>query len=352
MVCGPTATDVRLGHSDLTAHQVREVLPPVRAFTVTPDLVDVNSNIGYQSGSIAAGTGVVFGASGLVITNNHVIDGGTSISAFDLGNGHTYRVKVLGVDVSHDLAVLQLVGAHGLRRAPFGNPSLIVRGSVVSTVGNVGGVGGTPTITSGIITALDQSIVAYDSVAGVDEHLSGLFETNALLQPGDSGGPLVDAGGGVIGIDTAAVVDADPSATTNEGFAIPINQVLATAHAILAHQVSKQLSIGAAAYTPYLGVQVIQATSGKTDIGVQVAQVEAGSPAQKAGLKPNDIITALNPHPTAKPPGAARKITTTAQLRSMVADLQPGAAIALTWRLGKSGPVRTRSLTLAKGAAR
>jgi S1-C subfamily serine protease len=350
LTCGTSIVNVRRGHG-ISAHQVRKVLPPVPPSRVTPDLVDVTSEIGYQSGSIAAGTGIVLGPSGLVVTNNHVIVGATSITAVDLSNRHTYAVRVVGVDVSHDLAVLQLVGAHGLRHAPFGDSSMVVRGSGVSTVGNVGGAGGRPTITSGIITAVDQSVVAVDSSSNLEEHLSGLFETNALMQPGDSGGPLVDALGDVIGIDTAALNNISPSAATNEGFAIPISAALMTARAIIHGQASPELAIGSHAYTAYLGVQVIPAMSGTRHVGVRVVQVLRRSPAARAGLKAKDIITAINTDPTAHPPVPTHKITTPTQLATILNDLHPGASVALTWT-GKSAPVTPTLVRLGTGPAR
>ncbi len=351
VACGTSVANVRLGH-DVVAHQVGEVLAPVPPSAVTPAIVDITSQIGYQSGNLAAGTGVVIAASGLVITNNHVIAGSTSINAFDLGNHHNYtRVKVVGVDLSHDLAVLQLVGAHDLRRAPFGDSSKMIRGCGVSTVGNVGGTGGAPTITSGIITALNQSVVAVDSSAHVNEHLSGLFQTNALLQPGDSGGPLVDALGAVVGINTAAVVTSALSGAGNQGFAIPFNQVLATARAIISDQAAPGLAIGPDAHTAYLGIQVVQALSGKTNIGVRVVQVVPGSPAARAGLKANDIITAIDPDPDAKPSGSSRRISTPGQLATILNAVHPGASIVLVWT-HNSVPVAPSVITLGTGAAR
>ena len=151
-----------------------------------------------------------------------------------------------------------------------------------------------------------------DSSAHVNEHLSGLFQTNALLQPGDSGGPLVDALGAVVGINTAAVVTSALSGAGNQGFAIPFNQVLATAREIISDQAAPGLAIGPDAHTAYLGIQVVQAVSGKTNIGVRVVQVVPGSPAARAGLKANDIITAIDPGPDATPSGSSRKISTPA----------------------------------------
>ena len=326
------------------ASQRRVVLAPVPASEIAPDIVDITAPLGYQSGSYAAGTGVVIAASGLVLTNNHVVAGSTGIAAVDLGNRHHYRARLVGIAISADLAVLQLEGAHGLRRVPFGNSAFAVRGSGVSAVGNVGGRGGAPTITSGIITAVNQSIVATDGVANTVEHLTGLLQTNALLRPGDSGGPLVDTAGSVVGIDTAAAGDGTSDPT---GFAIPFTPALATAQAILAGVPRPGLALGSDAYTGFLGVQVV----GGTPRGARIVQVEHGSPADHAGLHAGETITALNTNPTASPAIPTRPIATTGQLTALLAHLHPGVEVAVTVT-GPNVPTTPVLVTLGVGTAR
>ena len=170
---------------------------------VDPGLVDIVSTLGDQSAE-AAGTGQVVTSSGEVLTNNHVIDGATSIKATDIGNGRTYTAKVVGYDKSDDVAVIQLQGASGLTTVSFGDSSQVTVGQSVVALGNAGGQGGTPSVATGTVTALNQSITASDEGSGSSENLTGMIETNANIQPGDSGGPLVNSAGQVIGIDTAA----------------------------------------------------------------------------------------------------------------------------------------------------
>ena len=170
---------------------------------VDPGLVDIVSTLGDQSAE-AAGTGQVLTSSGEVLTNNHVIDGATSIKATDIGNGRTYTAKVVGYDKSDDVAVIQLQGASGLTTVSFGDSSQVTVGQSVVALGNAGGQGGTPSVATGTVTALNQSITASDEGSGSSENLTGMIETNANIQPGDSGGPLVNSAGQVIGIDTAA----------------------------------------------------------------------------------------------------------------------------------------------------
>jgi len=140
----------------------------------------------------------------VVLTNNHVIDGATSISATDVGNGKTYSATVVGYDRTHDIAVLALHNASGLQTATLGNSSTASVGEDVVGVGNAGGTGGTPSAAGGTITALNQSITASDEGDGTSEQLTGLIQTNANIQPGDSGGALVNDQGEVLGVDTAA----------------------------------------------------------------------------------------------------------------------------------------------------
>src|SRR6478609_11427610 len=171
---------------------------------VDPALVDIVSTLGNQ-GASAAGTGIVLTSNGEVLTNNHVIRGATSIKVTDVGNGRTYTAKVVGYDASKDVAVIQLQNASGLTIANLGDSSSVQNGDAVTALGNAGGKGGTPSVATGAVTALNQGITASDEGSGANsEQLTGLIETNADIQPGDSGGALVNSYGQVIGMNTAA----------------------------------------------------------------------------------------------------------------------------------------------------
>src|SRR5450631_462284 len=184
---------------------------------VSPGLVDVVSTLGDENGE-AAGTGMVLTSTGEVLTNNHVIDGATSISVTDIGNGRTYKASVVGYDKTQDVAVLQLQDASGLQTAKIGDSSKATVGESVVAVGNAGGAGGTPSAAGGSIIALNQHITASDELGGASEQLTGLIEVNADVQPGDSGGSLVNSAGQVVGIDTAASgANGDPFALYASG---------------------------------------------------------------------------------------------------------------------------------------
>jgi S1-C subfamily serine protease len=236
------------------------------ASRVDPALVDVVSTDGYQ-GATSAGTGIVLSSSGVVLTNNHVINGATAIKVTDIGNGKTYTATVVGYDDSHDVAVIQLQGASGLTTASLGNSSTVQSGDSVTALGNAEGKGGTPSVASGTVTALNQSISASDELSGVSEQLTGLIETNAPIQPGDSGGSLVNSFGQVIGMDTAAGSSdqsAGQSATATQAYAIPINEAVSIAQQIESGTTTADVHIGA---TAFLGLELQGSSSGSDGSG-------------------------------------------------------------------------------------
>jgi S1-C subfamily serine protease len=254
------------------------------AAKVDPGLVDVISTLGDQSAT-AEGTGIVLTSTGEVLTNNHVIDGATSVKVVDIGNGKTYTATVVGYDPTKDVAVLKLQNASGLQTAPLGNSSSVSVGQNVTALGNAEGKGGTPAVATGQVTALGQSITASDEGSSNSENLTGMIQSNAPIQPGDSGGSLVNSSGQVIGMDTAASSASDsPSSqadtpgasdgsgsgtgssgsgttTATQAFSIPINTAEAVANEIVAGDASSTVHIGA---TGFLGIEVAPADSSST----------------------------------------------------------------------------------------
>ena len=175
------------------------------AAKVNPGLVDINVQLSTPNVQ-AAGTGIVLDASGVVLTNNHVITGASSINVTDVGNGQSYPATVVGYDRAHDIAVLQLQGASGLPTSTIGDSGTVAVGDPIAAIGNAGGRGGTPSIVAGTVSALNQTVTVSDEITGSSEQLAGLIEVAAAIQPGDSGGPLVNAAGQVIGVDTAGTM--------------------------------------------------------------------------------------------------------------------------------------------------
>jgi S1-C subfamily serine protease len=236
------------------------------ASRVDPALVDVVSTDGDQQAE-SAGTGIVLSSTGLILTNNHVINGATAIKVTDIGNGKTYTATVVGYDASKDVAVLQLRGASGLTVASLGNSNTVQVGNNVVALGNAEGKGGTPSVAAGKVTGLNQSITASDELSGSSENLTGLIQTNAPIQPGDSGGSLVNSYGQVIGMDTAASSGSSSSSqdqTATQAFAIPINEAVSVAQQIEAGDASSTVHIGA---TAFLGLEISSGSSSGSGSG-------------------------------------------------------------------------------------
>jgi S1-C subfamily serine protease len=326
------------------------------ASRVDPALVDVISTDGYQ-GATSEGTGIVLTSNGEVLTNNHVIEGATSVKVIDIGNGKTYTATVVGYDASHDVAVIQLQDASGLTTASLGDSSSVQTGDSVTALGNAQGKGGTPSVATGTVTALNQSITASDELSNVSEQLTGLIETNAPIQPGDSGGPLVNSYGQVIGMDTAAGSNYQfqgQSSTVTQAYSIPIDEALSIAKQIEAGTTSADVHIGA---TAFLGVGLGSSSSnsgngfggfggfggqgsqGATS-GATVAQTVSGSPAAKAGLTVGDTITAIG----------SQSITSAEDVAHALVQYHPGNSVSITWT-DASGQSHTTNLTLATGPA-
>jgi len=335
---------------------------------VEPGVVDVTANLKYLQ-ETAKGTGfVISAAAGLVLTNNHVIAEATSVTVTLVASGQSYPARVLGYDLAHDVAVLQLRGVTGLKAVTIGNSAHVTVGTPVLAIGNEAGQGGSPTVAPGVISGLGRTIVASDQSSGLTETLHGMMQTNADIRPGDSGGPLADAAGRVIGIDTAAGGD-----TAYSGYAIPINQALPIAMQIAAGRAGAHIQIGLPAF---LGVLLPSSTShdprrqasqelrqtgtvsssgsgctsGETTAvpariaparsGALVDGVLCGTPAASAGIFAGDVITSIG----------GRAVTSPGSLTAMVSRYHPGAKAPLGW-VSPGGRQHTAVVTLSAGPA-
>jgi len=305
------------------------------AAKVSPALVDINVKSDYSSGQGAA-TGIVLTSDGLVLTSNHVIDGITDITATDVGNGQTYTATVLGYDVGHDIALLQLQDASGLATATIGDSSTVSVGQAVVGIGNAGGQGGTPSVVGGTVTALDQQIVAGDQRGGNAEQLSGLIQTDAGIQPGDSGGPLVNTDGEVIGVLAAASATNGYYQGGDEGYAVPIDTAMDIVEQIKSGQSSDTVHVGE---TGFLGVSVTDGSGGYG--GATVADVASGSPADQAGIAAGDVITSVG----------GQTVDSAEHLTQLVGAHHPGDEVQITWT-DTSGQEHTQTVTLAAGPAK
>jgi S1-C subfamily serine protease len=298
------------------------------------ELVDIDTSLSYQGGE-AAGTGIVLTADGYILTNNHVISGATGIAATDIANGQKYNGNVVGYDRTHDVAVIKLEGAAGLKTASIGDSSKVIQGQSVTGLGNAGGIGGTPSSAPGQVTGLAQSIRAQDESNGTTEQLTGLIETNCNIQPGDSGGALVDSAGRVIGMDTAASTGFSFETQGNQGFAIPINQALSIANQIRAGKSTSTIHIGR---TAFLGVEVNPNGSGTP--GAAISRTIPNGAAYAAGIVNGSVITSLG--------GATVDSSTT--LTNLIAKYHPGDQVSISWT-DPDGRSHTGTVTFANGPA-
>jgi S1-C subfamily serine protease len=318
------------------------------AAKVQPGMVDVYTQL--SSGLSGAGTGVILTPQGEVLTNNHVIDGSTSIAVELLATGQRYAATVVGTVPTEDLAVLQIQGVTGVANfptVPLGKSSSVKVGDPIVALGNAGGVGGAPHTVSGTVQALNQTITATDIDGSHPETLSGLIQIDAPLEPGDSGGPLVNKSAQVVGIDTAASATRRfRGAGDSVGFAIPIDPAMALVAQIDAGQASSTVHIGVPGQLGVVMSDPAPATAGGANgtdpsaAGVTVAEVMPGSPAANAGVVAGDTLTEVDGQPATTPDAVSAQIK---QHRS-------GDKINFSWTDGANRR-RNATIVLAAGPA-
>ena len=316
------------------------------ATKVDAGLVDITTTFASTS-QTAEGTGMILTSDGLVLTNNHVVEDAQTLSVRDVATNATYVGKVVGYDLTQDVALIQLKDASGLTTIKTANSDKVASGEKIVGIGNAGGVGGTPSFVPGSVVALNQAITAGDETnpAG-SERLSGLIEVNAAIEPGDSGGPLVNDKGKVVGMDTAGSdlnggFGFDPGNTSGDrGYAIPINTALAIVTSIRDDVATSGVHIGA---TAFLGVEFDSATAAgnaNSSSGVTIAGTVAGSAANAAGFVAGDVITSID----------GLSVTTGTDLQTILLTKKPGDTIHVDY-LNASGVAKTVSVVLGSGPA-
>jgi S1-C subfamily serine protease len=296
------------------------------AAQVNPAVVSITNTLAGGQGQ-AAGTGMVIAPSGEVITNNHVIQNAGSIRVRIGGSGRSHSAQVLGYNVREDIALLKVDGVSDLKTvSPDTTPSV---GESVVALGNGGGRGNTADPTTGSVTAVGEAITVGD-LGGSAHRLTNLIRTNASLQPGDSGGPLIDGDGEVIGVNTAASTGGFRFGSgSRTGFAIPIKTALSIANQIESGQGSGDTHVGERAF---LGVSI------RSGAGTEIADVQSGSPADKAGIGGGDEIVSLG----------GKKVRSLDDLTSALAPYHPRDKVPVTWT-DAAGRQHTADVTLASG---
>ena len=322
---------VNIDEQSATTHAAAVVGPAV--VTITSRQINPNTVFGSQAVT-GVGSGVIFNKNGWILTNRHVVCGAQQLQV-SLADGRTFTGHVYGVDTLTDLAIVK-VDATNLPVAPLGNSATLKQGQLAVAIGSPLGQF-TNSVTAGVISASNRNIqVADDCNPGQTVTVHNLLQTDAAINPGNSGGALVDSAAQVIGINTAVAGNAQ-----GIGFAIPID---------IAKPIIRQALAGQPLSRPYIGVLYVPldmtiATQNKLPIdygawiepnsGTGSPPIAPGSPAEKAGLRANDIITAVD----------GQRIDAQHDLTNVLLAYRPGESITLSVLRGG----QTLKLTLTLG---
>ncbi len=316
---------LRLEESSAIIDSSKKVTPAVVSITTSQNVLDFFGRTIEEQGG---GTGFIVTNDGLIITNKHVAEAGSSLSVLT-ADGKDYQAKVVAEDPTNDLAILK-IEAQGLPVVDLGNSDDLQIGQWVIAVGNALGQLQN-TVTVGVISARERQLIA--GGGGTQEQLNNLLQTDAAINSGNSGGPLVNLAGQVIGINTAVASNAQ-----NIGFAIPINQAKS---ALDSYKKSGKI------IKPFLGVryvtvnkEIAQSQNLSVDYGAFLvgtsnqSAIVAGSPADKAGLKDGDIILEIN----------GDRIDENHPLAGLIDNFQPGDTVDL--KILRAGHESTLKLKL------
>jgi putative serine protease PepD len=282
----------------------------------SPGVVDIVSTTGssgssnsYYSGpqsqsSKAEGSGFVIDTKGDIVTNQHVISGATSITV-KFSNGTSAKATLVGSDAGTDLAVIKVdPSATTLVPLTLGNSSTVQTGQAVYAIGSPFGL--TQSLTAGIVSATGRQIPSPNN-----RPITNAIQTDAAINHGNSGGPLFDSSGKVIGVN--AQIESNSGGNDGVGFAIPVNTV---------KSVSSQLIAGQKVTHPFLGVYLSDASGG----GATITKLSAGGPAETAGLKVGDVVTAVD----------STTVTSSSDLVTAISGDTVGQKVTLTVTRGGS----------------
>ncbi len=252
---------------------------------VSPSVVHVRLR-GERNGRPTGGqgSGVVVSPDGLVLTNNHVVDGASEI-VIDMADGRSWRARVLGRDPDTDLAVLRGDTTETLPAAQLGSSKAVRPGQIAVAIGNP--LGFQSTVTAGIVSAVGRSLRAANG-----RQIGDVIQTDAALNPGNSGGPLVNSAGKVIGINTAMIVGAQGIC-----FSVASNTALHVLSQILLHGRVRRARLGIVGEQMMLPQRIRDRTGFNQPSAVRIRDVQSGSPAGEAGIRAGDVLVRIDGEP-------------------------------------------------------
>ena len=268
---------------------------------VGPSVVTISADI---DNGVGIGTGMIITEDGEILTNSHVVRGASEIRVRLAGESEPREVTLLAEDVGNDLALLRMSG-DGFEPVRFADPGSVRLGDEVVAIGAALGLDGDPSVTLGIVSALDRS------VGQRNVFLDGLLQTDAAISSGNSGGPLVNAAGEVVGVNTAVARDTSIFTATNVGFAISVGEALPVIESL------RDQARGVVRDEAFLGVGLEDRRDGGQ--GVIVSGVQPGTPAEAVGVMVGDLIVAVDGSTTA---GSAALI-------AAIRDKSPGDTVTV-----------------------
>ncbi len=321
------------------------VLPAVVSIDATAPAPSAQGIFGGGSAGTQEeqGTGMIITPEGEVVTNNHVIEGATTITVTLYGQTKVMPATLVDTDTANDVALLKITNASNLPTVSYGDSDNVQVGDAVVAIGNALGLSaGTPTVTQGIISAKGRTVQAGDSTSNAIETLTNMFQTDAAINPGNSGGPLVDSSGKVIAMNTAVAASTNGSSQAqNIGFAIPANKITGLLPALRNKSINNQGG-------GFLGVGIETLTSQLRDAynfvptqGAIVTQVEPGSPAAVAGLQQGDVITTFD----------GKAVTGADQLAQIIQGDHAGQSVKIGLYRGQQQLTLTATLSSSTSSA-
>ena len=330
---GSTATASRAASRIGTQGDIRAILDRVE-----PAVVSISSR-GFSADSFfnlvpneGSGTGMVLTPDGDVLTNAHVVADARSISVKVGTSEQTYQATVVGSDPSVDIALIRIQGASNLPTVTLGRSADVQVGDQVVAIGHALALPGGPTVTTGIVSALDRTL------GRGSERLEHLIQTDAAINPGNSGGPLVNAAGEVVGMNTAVISGARGGDAQNLGFAIASDTIRPVVDDLRNNPTGVRAYLGVTTYT--VDDQTRQSFNLQVRQGALVLDVSGGTPAEAAGLRRGDVIVGLG----------GERVTSSEDLSAAIRKHRPGDRVDVRWQRGSSQ--QTASVALAQTSGR